>query len=330
MSVSSTPDGQWVLSGSADGCAVFWDPQDGKAYLKLQSHKELISSVALSPVHSLSGGIFATSSVDMTARIWRYHQTAQPPQSGTAGNGSVAPSPEPSSQRPQHQQQQQHQPVPAPQSAQQRQPQQPPEKAALVANQPVDLQQAIPRIAQHLPSPVSPNQDPAPSEHPFVVTTATHLGGSGQQQVPLTELLQFIAKMSTDSPTKLRKTIQGYGATKATISDDKTLLRAVEDQGATAADELRALGAKYDELVLLTPLEQRVGLGALKESSLATKSKELNALNARRQRCFYALEKKTAELRDFEEWAKTFRAALPGTIQALEECLRALSDVEEG
>jgi hypothetical protein len=231
------------------------------------------------------------------------------------------PSSEPCPQRPQGQQQQ---PVLVPQLAQQCQPQ-PPGQAA---NQPADLQQAIPRVPQELPPPVSPNQEPAPGKHSFVTAIAANFGTSGQQQVPLTELLQFIAKMSADSPAKLRETIQGYRAAKASISDDEATLHAISDQSVTASEELRSLGARYDELALLTPLEQRDDLSAVKASVIAAKSKDLNALRTRHLQCFCAFEKKAAELRGFEEWVKAFCALAPDALKAFEECLRELSDLE--
>jgi glucose repression regulatory protein TUP1 len=85
LSVALTPDGQWVMSGSKDRGVQFWDPATGQAQLMLQGHKNsgkfncivkrytmltlaAVISVAPSPV----GGLFATGSGDMKARIWRY------------------------------------------------------------------------------------------------------------------------------------------------------------------------------------------------------------------------------------------------------------------
>jgi glucose repression regulatory protein TUP1 len=86
LSVALTPDGQWVMSGSKDRGVQFWDPATGQAQLMLQGHKNSgkfnavsrkresmlttisVISVAPSPV----GGLFATGSGDMKARIWRY------------------------------------------------------------------------------------------------------------------------------------------------------------------------------------------------------------------------------------------------------------------
>ncbi|KAF1346717.1 WD40-repeat-containing domain protein [Delphinella strobiligena] len=69
LSVALTPDGQWVLSGSKDRGVQFWDPTTGDAQLMLQGHKNSVISVAPSPAR---GGLFATGSGDMRARIWRF------------------------------------------------------------------------------------------------------------------------------------------------------------------------------------------------------------------------------------------------------------------
>lgn len=69
LSVALTPDGQWVLSGSKDRGVQFWDPNTGDAQLMLQGHKNSVISVAPSPAR---GGLFATGSGDMRARIWRF------------------------------------------------------------------------------------------------------------------------------------------------------------------------------------------------------------------------------------------------------------------
>ena len=73
LSVALSPDGEWVLSGSKDRGVQFWNPATGEAQLMLQGHKNSVISVAPSPVR---GGLFATGSGDMRARIWRYvHQS---------------------------------------------------------------------------------------------------------------------------------------------------------------------------------------------------------------------------------------------------------------
>lgn len=68
LSVASTPDGQWILSGSKDRGVQFWDPRTSQVQLTLQGHKNSVISVAPSP----TGGLFATGSGDCKARIWKY------------------------------------------------------------------------------------------------------------------------------------------------------------------------------------------------------------------------------------------------------------------
>ena len=68
LSVALSPDGAWVMSGSKDRGVQFWDPNTGEAQLMLQGHKNSVISVAPSPVR---GGLFATGSGDMRARVWR-------------------------------------------------------------------------------------------------------------------------------------------------------------------------------------------------------------------------------------------------------------------
>lgn len=69
LSVCLTPDGAWVLSGSKDRGVQFWDPRTGSTQLMLQGHKNSVISVSPSPA---MGGLFATGSGDMRARIWQY------------------------------------------------------------------------------------------------------------------------------------------------------------------------------------------------------------------------------------------------------------------
>lgn len=67
LSVASSPDGHWVVSGSKDRGVHFWD-YNGRAQLILQGHKNSVISVAVSPM----GRLFATGSGDCRARIWEY------------------------------------------------------------------------------------------------------------------------------------------------------------------------------------------------------------------------------------------------------------------
>ncbi|CAN6661374.1 general transcriptional corepressor Tup1p [Trichomonascus vanleenenianus] len=73
LSVASTPDNQWIISGSKDRGVQFWDPRTAQVQLMLQGHKNSVISVAPSP----TGGLFATGSGDCRARIWRYYNVAR-------------------------------------------------------------------------------------------------------------------------------------------------------------------------------------------------------------------------------------------------------------
>lgn len=73
MSVTTTPDGAWILSGSKDKGVQFWNPQTGVSHLRLEGHQNSVISVASSPLVSPErGGVFATGSVDQQAKIWSY------------------------------------------------------------------------------------------------------------------------------------------------------------------------------------------------------------------------------------------------------------------
>ncbi|KAI8376477.1 WD40-repeat-containing domain protein [Radiomyces spectabilis] len=69
LSVATTPDGNWIVSGSKDRGVQFWDPRTGQTQFMLQGHKNSVISVATSPGRS---PMFATGSGDNRARIWRY------------------------------------------------------------------------------------------------------------------------------------------------------------------------------------------------------------------------------------------------------------------
>jgi len=69
LSVATTPDGSWVVSGSKDRGVQFWDPRTGQTQFMLQGHKNSVISVTTSP----SGRpLFASGSGDNRARIWSY------------------------------------------------------------------------------------------------------------------------------------------------------------------------------------------------------------------------------------------------------------------
>ncbi|KAG0745523.1 hypothetical protein G6F57_007394 [Rhizopus arrhizus] len=69
LSVATTSDGNWIVSGSKDRGVQFWDPRTGQTQFMLQGHKNSVISVATSPGHK---PMFATGSGDNRARIWSY------------------------------------------------------------------------------------------------------------------------------------------------------------------------------------------------------------------------------------------------------------------
>lgn len=67
-SVAPSPDALWIMSGSDDKSAQFWDSRTGVAQFILEGHTDWLRSVAPSP----QGGYFATAGDDRKARIWAY------------------------------------------------------------------------------------------------------------------------------------------------------------------------------------------------------------------------------------------------------------------
>lgn len=68
LSVSCSPDLQWIASGSKDRGIQFWDPRTGQTQLILVGHKNSVIAISLSP----AGGLLASGSGDCNARIWSY------------------------------------------------------------------------------------------------------------------------------------------------------------------------------------------------------------------------------------------------------------------
>ncbi|KAL6815066.1 WD40-repeat-containing domain protein, partial [Trichoderma sp. SZMC 28015] len=69
LSVALSPDSLWVISGSKDSSAQFWDSKTGVAQFMVKGHTKSVISVASSP----RGGYFATGGGDKKACIWAYH-----------------------------------------------------------------------------------------------------------------------------------------------------------------------------------------------------------------------------------------------------------------
>ncbi|KAG6093925.1 transcriptional regulatory protein rco1 [Claviceps sp. LM220 group G6] len=68
LSVTYTPDAEWILSGSKDRGIQLWDPNTGKFQFELHGHMNSVISVAVSP----KGVHFVTGCGDGKARIWSY------------------------------------------------------------------------------------------------------------------------------------------------------------------------------------------------------------------------------------------------------------------
>ncbi|WFC98884.1 general transcription repressor [Malassezia yamatoensis] len=81
LSVSCSPEGQWIASGSKDRSVQFWDSRTGQSQLVLQGHKNSVIAINL----SRSGNLLASGSGDfkyvqdkltISARIWSYDVTS--------------------------------------------------------------------------------------------------------------------------------------------------------------------------------------------------------------------------------------------------------------
>jgi len=65
-SVSFSPDGKRILTGSWDKTAKVWDAQKGTEVLALKGHTDFVTSVSFSP----DGKRILTGSQDTTAKVW--------------------------------------------------------------------------------------------------------------------------------------------------------------------------------------------------------------------------------------------------------------------
>ena len=65
-SVAFSPDGQLVVTASADGMARVWKASTGQSVDELRGHTAPVTSAAFSP----DGQLVVTASVDGTARVW--------------------------------------------------------------------------------------------------------------------------------------------------------------------------------------------------------------------------------------------------------------------
>src|SRR5262249_31533630 len=65
-SVTFSPDGKRILTGSFDRTAKVWDAEKGTERLSLKGHTGMVDSVAFSP----DGKRILTGSSDKTAKVW--------------------------------------------------------------------------------------------------------------------------------------------------------------------------------------------------------------------------------------------------------------------
>ncbi|CUM65503.1 uncharacterized protein PRCAT00003148001 [Priceomyces carsonii] len=72
LSVCSTPNNEYILSGSKDRGVIFWDQLSGNPLLMLQGHRNSVISVAVSLNSQGTLGIFATGSGDCKSRLWKW------------------------------------------------------------------------------------------------------------------------------------------------------------------------------------------------------------------------------------------------------------------
>lgn len=72
LSVCSTLNNEFILSGSKDRGVIFWDQLSGNPLLMLQGHRNSVISVAVSMNSNGTEGIFATGSGDCKARLWKW------------------------------------------------------------------------------------------------------------------------------------------------------------------------------------------------------------------------------------------------------------------
>ncbi|CCF57465.1 hypothetical protein KAFR_0C04740 [Kazachstania africana CBS 2517] len=74
LSVTTTANDEYILSGSKDRGVLFWDTKSGNPLLMLQGHRNSVISVAVANRTPLGPKyqVFATGSGDCRARIWKF------------------------------------------------------------------------------------------------------------------------------------------------------------------------------------------------------------------------------------------------------------------
>ena len=76
LSVTTSEDDKFILSGSKDRGVIFWNSETGEPLLMLQGHKKSVISVAMANSHPIGVDyfLFATGSGDCKARVWKYQK----------------------------------------------------------------------------------------------------------------------------------------------------------------------------------------------------------------------------------------------------------------
>lgn len=69
-SVAFSPEGNLILTGSADTTLQLWDRQTSRCLLSFEGHKNEITAVAFSPAFNLAGRFVCSASADTTLKIW--------------------------------------------------------------------------------------------------------------------------------------------------------------------------------------------------------------------------------------------------------------------
>jgi WD40 repeat protein len=67
LTVGFTPDGQHIISGSADKTVKLWDQQTGELIYSLNGHRLAVTAIAVSPSHP---HLLASASADTTIKLW--------------------------------------------------------------------------------------------------------------------------------------------------------------------------------------------------------------------------------------------------------------------
>jgi len=85
FSVSFSPDGKYICSGSADKTVKLWNTETGKNIDTLTDHTSSVTSVSFSP----DGNYICSGSSDKTVRVWNTHTETDVPIRTLEGHTGV-------------------------------------------------------------------------------------------------------------------------------------------------------------------------------------------------------------------------------------------------